>query len=460
MTRKEAEETPDVVTCTYLINFVYAKVLFDYGASYSFISPLFVRYLYVNFVPLDYNLVHDTANNSQISITCVFDNCQIEIEDYGLPIRLFPLPMREFDVVVGMDWLAENQASIVYNKKLINIDLPGKGPIVIYGDLQDHNNSLIYIMKAIKCVQKGCQDFLAYMVDSKKKKGSSAFAGPMHIYKRGPSDLDMLTSDPTEVVFVLLNLQALFFLQIQGPSSQPSVHCRGATAASQLASTTMSSFPRRKVQIEYKLSDTGDEDKAKVDLGYKEGSDEPALFDGDVRKDHDPFSGGKVRRKASMARTCRGDYIDVRSKPYLMKILEKQGDRGVIFSDKVLKFTGLGKMKRRILLITDFAIYIVDPEARALKRRIALAAVERLCLSELSDNFFAVIVPTEYDLLMASTRKTEIVTLLVESMKTTSNYELEVHLSNSFEYNASSDLVKEIQFEEVEDGTRTRIVNK
>ncbi|KVI04675.1 Myosin tail 2 [Cynara cardunculus var. scolymus] len=222
----------------------------------------------------------------------------------------------------------------------------------------------------------------------------------------------------------------------------------------------MSSFPRRKVQIEYKLSDTGDEDKAKVDLGYKEGSDEPALFDGDVRKDHDPFSGGKVRRKASMARTCRGDYIDVRSKPYLMKILEKQGDRGVIFSDKVLKFTGLGKMKRRILLITDFAIYIVDPEARALKRRIALAAVERLCLSELSDNFFAVIVPTEYDLLMASTRKTEIVTLLVESMKTTSNYELEVHLSNSFEYNASSDLVKEIQFEEVEDGTRTRIVNK
>lgn len=87
-------------------------------------------------------------------------------------------------------------------------------------------------------------------------------------------------------------------------------------------------------------------------------------------------------------------------------------------------------MKRRILVITNFAIYVVDQETYTLKRRIALAAVEKLCLSELSDNFFSIIVPTEYDLLLASTRKTEIVSLLVESMKNTSNYELEVHLSN------------------------------
>lgn len=87
-------------------------------------------------------------------------------------------------------------------------------------------------------------------------------------------------------------------------------------------------------------------------------------------------------------------------------------------------------MKRRILIIADFAIYVVHPETHTLKRRIALAAVEKLSLSELNDNFFAVIVPTEYDLLMASTRKTEIVSVLVESMKSASNYELEVHLSN------------------------------
>lgn len=87
-------------------------------------------------------------------------------------------------------------------------------------------------------------------------------------------------------------------------------------------------------------------------------------------------------------------------------------------------------MKRRVLLITDFAIYVVDPETDALKRRIALAAVDKIFLSQLSDNFFAIIIPTEYDLLMASTRKTEIVNVLVEATKSASDYELEVVFSN------------------------------
>lgn len=106
------------------------------------------------------------------------------------------------------------------------------------------------------------------------------------------------------------------------------------------------------------------------------------------------------------------------------------GDKQVLFADKVLKFTGSGKMKRRILLITDFAIYIVDPVTEGLKRRIALAAVDKICLSELSDNFFAIVILTEYDLLMASTRKTEIVTVLVDATKNASDYELEVNFCN------------------------------
>jgi hypothetical protein len=89
-------------------------------------------------------------------------------------------------------------------------------------------------------------------------------------------------------------------------------------------------------------------------------------------------------------------------------------------------------MKRRILVITDFAIYLVDPDADILKRRIALAAVDKLCISNLSDNFFAIIVPTEYDCLMASTRKKEIVDVIVKAIKSTSEYEPEVASSNRY----------------------------
>lgn len=176
--------------------------------------------------------------------------------------------------------------------------------------------------------------------------------------------------------------------------------------------------------------------------------------------DDDESSPVQPHEPDDQKKLAKGDHINVPSYHFLNKIMQKQGDQEVLFADKVLKFTSSGKMKCRILLITDFAIYIVDPEIDSLKRRIALAAVDKICLSKLNDNFLAVIIPTEYDLLLASARKTEIVTAFVEATRKASDYELEVVSSNRFEYNAASDLVKEIEFEEVEGGVKTRILRK
>ncbi|XP_011007938.1 PREDICTED: myosin IB heavy chain-like isoform X1 [Populus euphratica] len=222
----------------------------------------------------------------------------------------------------------------------------------------------------------------------------------------------------------------------------------------------MSRFNRR-VQIpDLQLPKYDDAAEEEGDYSDNNGVARLTTTGSNVSDDQEPVTGVKVLRQASRHRDIKGDYLDVLSHSYLMKIFQKQGDKQVLFADKVLKFTASGKMKHRILLITDFALYIIDPETNALKRRIALAAVEKTCLSELSDNFLAIIIPTEYDLLMASTRKTEIVAVLVEATKSASDFELEVVFSNSFEYNADAELVKEIQFEEVEGGVKTRITRK
>ncbi|KAK8930578.1 hypothetical protein KSP39_PZI016089 [Platanthera zijinensis] len=145
-----------------------------------------------------------------------------------------------------------------------------------------------------------------------------------------------------------------------------------------------------------------------------------------------PFMGMKVPRRVYLhsEEDCKGDYVGVSSDPYLSNILRKQGDHKILFADKVMRFTGTGKIKGRILLITDFAIYLIDPDSDVLKRRISLAAIDKLCTSELNDNFLAIIIPTEYDCLIASTRKTEIVNVLLEATKNTSQYELEFFRSN------------------------------
>ena len=46
-----------------------------------------------------------------------------------------------------------------------------------------------------------------------------------------------------------------------------------------------------------------------------------------VTEDQEPFMGFKVRRKASLHRDYKGDYLDVPSNSFLMKLIEKQGER-------------------------------------------------------------------------------------------------------------------------------------
>lgn len=53
--------------------------------------------------------------------------------------------------------------------------------------------------------------------------------------------------------------------------------------------------------------------------------------EGNVNEDQEPFMGVKVRRKTSLHREYQGDYIDIPSHPFLMKILQKQGYFNIFF---------------------------------------------------------------------------------------------------------------------------------
>eukprot|EP00249_Psilotum_nudum_P002298 c15267_g1_i1 orf=390-1022(-) len=174
----------------------------------------------------------------------------------------------------------------------------------------------------------------------------------------------------------------------------------------------------------------------------------------------EPFMGMKVRRRSSMYRQYKGDYINVSSNQQILKILSKHGDKQVLFADRVVKVNKEGMIKQQILVITEISIYILEPKWCNLKRRIALSTVEKVCLSELNDNFFAIIVPREYDCLLASTRKSEIVTVLVEAMKKISDDSLEVVFSNSFEFYIDSENIREVKFEVVEGAVRTKVCRK
>lgn len=168
ITAEEALEEPDVVTGIFLVNSHPARVLFDSGATYSFVSYTFAQYLnYVPFV-LTKPLIVDTANGTTIADK-VYKDCVLELDERVFPVDLIPIDIRSFDVVIGIDWLAQNRAHILCSERIIRIPTSGKGCVYIYGERRKGDVKLISMLKVRKHLSKGCSSFLAYILDASKE---------------------------------------------------------------------------------------------------------------------------------------------------------------------------------------------------------------------------------------------------------------------------------------------------
>ncbi|PKU76330.1 hypothetical protein MA16_Dca025119 [Dendrobium catenatum] len=77
------------------------------------------------------------------------------------------LPLQEFDMILGMDWLSKHFVVIDCNKKIVKFKFP-EGELKFYGE-RGISSMIITYMKAYKFVSKGCQCFLTQVNDTNKE---------------------------------------------------------------------------------------------------------------------------------------------------------------------------------------------------------------------------------------------------------------------------------------------------
>lgn len=82
-----------------------------------------------------------------------------------------PIPLAEFDIVVGMDLMSANRAKINCFSKLVKIPTSSNSYVIAYGERTKTHLGLISMMKARKCISKGCDAYLAYAILAKKDTG-------------------------------------------------------------------------------------------------------------------------------------------------------------------------------------------------------------------------------------------------------------------------------------------------
>ncbi|GJR58374.1 putative reverse transcriptase domain-containing protein [Tanacetum coccineum] len=90
-------------------------------------------------------------------------------------IDLMPVELGSFDVIIGMDWLANHHAVIVCDEKIVRIPY-GDEVLIVQGDRSGKGNksklSIISCTKTQKYIKKGCLIFLAQVTKKETKDKS------------------------------------------------------------------------------------------------------------------------------------------------------------------------------------------------------------------------------------------------------------------------------------------------
>ncbi|KAL8148093.1 hypothetical protein AgCh_005438 [Apium graveolens] len=165
---KDVVQNSDVVTGTLPVNSVDAKVLFDSGATRSFISQSFFNTLNCEVKLLEQALMIELANKDQVLIDRVCPRCDIKIAGHHFFANLIPFKLGEFDGILGMDWLSENKVQIdCKNRKVRLQTLDSKKKIIFRGSKQE--KKFLMIAQAKKLLCQNCEAYLAHVIDINKE---------------------------------------------------------------------------------------------------------------------------------------------------------------------------------------------------------------------------------------------------------------------------------------------------
>nr|GEX28363.1 reverse transcriptase domain-containing protein [Tanacetum cinerariifolium] len=89
----------------------------------------------------------EIASRQLVEINKVIKGCKPEIEGHVFDIDLIPFGHGIFDVIIGMDWLSNHKAEIIYHEKVVRISLLDVKVLKVLGEKPDE------MMKQLKSVK-------------------------------------------------------------------------------------------------------------------------------------------------------------------------------------------------------------------------------------------------------------------------------------------------------------------
>ena len=144
--------------------------LIDLGSTHSYvcIEHLFDKLSSVK--QLEYGMHVTSPLGHSVNVNRVYKNCPIVIHDRKFSADLIDFPFREYDLILGMDWLSKHQAIVDCDKKSMVLKCPDQSTMIVHGIKFGPLSNVFLTMQAHRFLRKICEAFLALVLDCERGK--------------------------------------------------------------------------------------------------------------------------------------------------------------------------------------------------------------------------------------------------------------------------------------------------
>jgi hypothetical protein len=148
-TLSELPEGAPIMMGTFSINHQPVIILFDSGATHSFVSSKCGANLGLDLYPTSGAYMIATPGG-RISSNQIYRKVPIQLGSNLIKTDLLLLDLEGMDVLLGMDWMTRHRVSLDMSSRAVEIDSPEHEPTTLYLPQRECNNSCAYAIEGIK----------------------------------------------------------------------------------------------------------------------------------------------------------------------------------------------------------------------------------------------------------------------------------------------------------------------
>ena len=168
MKAREDQDASEVITGIFSLYDIDMHALIDPGSTHSYICTEHVFDRMPSMEQFPYDMLVTSPLGHSARVNRVYKTCHLMTHDREFSTDLLALSFHEFDLILGMDWLSKHRTIVDCDKKTVRLKCSDLSEVTVHGIKSGAVSNVISAMQARRLLRKGCEAFLALVLDSKR----------------------------------------------------------------------------------------------------------------------------------------------------------------------------------------------------------------------------------------------------------------------------------------------------